>query len=277
MSLLRANGYRVIVSKSGVLTDASEAARTWAAPTIEADLGASDFIYLGRRHAFNNVYLSVATGNTAGSKLKLEAWDGRAWVEVESVLDETDAFKQSGFICWPEGDENYRWQIEDSDKIAGLETAGIKTEMFWLRLSVDVAASAGTALQAVKTLFSDDRLMQTIHPEIMNYLPAGQSNFLPQHELAKDALVTQLRIKGLISYEEQIRNPDDWVLPATYKCIELILAPIPGDERLDRVKKEMALNASSSLVMASATLDSDKSEHVEPKEQDKPSTSWGSR
>jgi hypothetical protein len=256
------------VSLGGVLTDQTEALRTWGAPSAPVPLTASDYIYVGKDHAFNNLYFSVATPNTNAGTIKAELWTGAVWVPITSLQDETAGFSQSGFITWPETFENFNWLRQFSYLVDVIKTTGIQTELFWMRYSITADASAGTALQVIKTLFSDDRLMTTIHPEIMRYLPSGQTDFLRQHELAKDSIVNYLMIKGLISYEEQIKDPDQWMLAATYKCIEIILAPIPGDARLDQVKKDMAQKAHDTMTMSAASIDTQKHEHLGPDSKD---------
>lgn len=275
MSLLRSKATRLFIQDAAGLRDATEAARTWSAPNLAAALRANvDHLYIAREHSFNNMYLAVAVANAAPCNMVASYWNGRDWVGVTSFLDETSGLAQSGFIQFPEEGQNATWTKAKASSIAGLEASGVETELFVLRLTFSANLSLNTEIRAVKTLLSDDRLMEVLFPEIRQYLPVGQNDFLPQHEAAKDAIVNYLIVKGVIQFEEQIRSPDEWMIAATYKTLELILAPIAGNEQLKEVKNEMARKAKEHLPMSAASLDKDKSEKLEVSERSPGSVRW---
>lgn len=268
MSLLRSKAMRVFTSVGGILADQTEAARTWDAPALPAPIQVGDYLYIGKNHAFNHLYVAMDTPNSNTGTLSCQYWTGAFWKDATSFMDETQGLSVSGFLSMPEYDENYAWEKWYTNRIPELATIGINSLLFWIRYKISSPASIDTAIGSVKTLFSDDRLMTTIYPEVMNYLPATQANFYPQHELAKDSIVNECIVKGLIDYEEQIKNPDEWMLAATYRCIELILDPIPGDDRLNIVKKEMARKAEKAILTSAASLDRDKNEHEDLDERE---------
>lgn len=276
MSLLRSNSMKVILSDNGVLTDYSEEARTWANPAISLSwVAAEDALYIGRPHQFNFLYVNVSTANSSPSALTVSYWNfsNRTWTPFTDLVDETGGLATSGFISWQEQSEldagtSIIWDKDDPARITGLDSLTWKRELFFVKITLASNSSAATKIQAIKTLLSDDRLMTVIHPEIMEYLPSGETTFLKQHELAKDEIVNFLIVKGLISYEEQMKNPDDWILPATYKCLSLILAPISGDERLTQLKKDFAARANETLLMSAGSIDRNKSETLEKAEKE---------
>lgn len=266
---------RVIWSDNGVLSDKTEDARTWGNPAIAAPfVAAEDALYIGRPYAFNYLYLQMATGNATAAGMSVSYWDAiaSAWKPFSDLTDETDALAKSGFVHWKESVDlasgvSINWAKKAPAAVSGLESLTTKQELFWIRIKLSADASAGTSIQAIKTLLSDDRLMEVAFPEILRYLPNGETSFLKQHELAKDAIVNYLIVKGLISYEEQLKNPEDWMLAATYKCIELVLAPIAGNPELAAVKNDMATKAKDHMLMSAASIDTNKNQVLDSAEK----------
>lgn len=266
MSLLRSKSTRVYsVPSSGPAVDVTEAMRTWGGPTaLVSFASATAAVYIGRAHKFNNRYLSIKNGAVASAQLVAEYWNGSTWNAFENFSDETDGLQASGFLTWEERPE---WLKATVSQIMVAPLAGTEP-LYWIRLRLLVAPVAAVELEAVKCVFSDDRLLTSIHPEILQYLPAGKTNFMEQHELAKDAIVAEMIKKGVIAYEEQIKDVEQWLLCASYKCASIILAAIPGDERLAAVKKEMDEQYNVTRPELAASLDTNQSENLDAAEKD---------
>jgi hypothetical protein len=105
--------------------------------------------------------------------------------------------------------------------------------------------------------------MVSAHPEIMEYLPAGETSFLKQHELAALEITNELIVRGKIKHFDQIKRPDDFLVAATYKCIEIIFRSIPGDERLEKVKIDSEKKASRALDLVFSSIDSNQNESLD--------------
>jgi hypothetical protein len=267
MSLLRSKATRVFYSDNGTLSDKTEELRTWGTPNFTFSfVAAEDAIYIGRPHAFNHLYVAIATANSGGGSMTVQYWNGDAWASFTDLVDETAAFNASGFLQWEP--LRLEWQREETQYITGLTSLTFEKQLYWVKITLSANSSANTSLRAVSKLLSDDRLFSSLYPEITNYYPSGQTDFLPQHELAKDAIVTDLINQGVIDYEDQIKSPDDLMLAATYRCAQMILEPIPGDERLGEVKKAMAKNAKDTLRTSSLSLDKNQNESLDVDEED---------
>lgn len=264
MSLLRSKSSRVILSDNGVLSDKTEALRTWGAPAVaHAFVAAEDALYIGRAHKFQNTYSTKTAPAVGASTMTGSYWNGSAFIPLSSFLDETDGFATDGFLQW---EDRAEWQKGSKLTIPELSTLGFDVELFWIKLTL--SANSTLSLRAIVPLFSDDRLMQSIFPEIINYLPSGATDFLPQHEVAFQRIAQDLIQSGRISYVEQLKNVEDWMLPATYKAIVLILEPIIGDENLRKVKDDMEDNYKQTLLSASGSLDINKNEKLDPAEEE---------
>jgi len=196
--------------------------------------------------------------------LGFEYWSQAGWVTFDDILDETNGLNKSGWIQWEEKPE---WAKQPPSSITGLSTLPKKEELYWIRLTLSVDASP-IAIQAIKFLLSDDRKVTQIYPEIMNYLPKGQTTLLPQHELAKDAIVAHLIKSGLIAYEEQIKVPDEWLICASYKAIEILLTPIARDEEMRKIVEAMATGYEMTRPDHAASLDIDRSEDLDSFEKE---------
>lgn len=266
MTLLRSKATRIFYSQAGTLSDQTELLRNWTTPNFTPVFNAvADAIYIGRFHKFNYLYVALARSSTVSSVMTAQYWNGKAWVAFTDFLDETEGLKASGFLTWEEKDE---WVKAKPADITGLTSMASNQELYWIKVTLSASPSVGTSIRSIKKILSDDRLMATIHPEILNFLPEDQEDFLPQHELAKDTIVNDLIMSGTISYEDQIKNPENYLLAASYKCAELVLAPIAGDERLIGVKDIMAANYKAALRKSSADLDTDKNEVLDEKEKE---------
>lgn len=280
--VLKKNATRVFLSKAGVLTDITDAMRAgWTNPgLLFTGLSANtDFIYFGQRHAFNNKYVSlVGAGNTNPAKMKFEYWASDQWRTFHRPADGTNGFANSGWINW---EERLEWTKRDTKLIP--EFASLTQiddeywdQFFWMRISLDAAPTDFT-VRNIKLMLADGSYFPQIYPELDQYLPTGQSDWMPQLELAKDFLIKELIQKNIISYEDQIKNIDDWTLHCSYRTIVLILAPITGDERLIKVREEMRKMADSTFIGAAASIDVDKNEILDPKEMEPGKMDWLSR
>lgn len=266
MSLLRSKAIRVFYSDNGTLSDKTETLRTWGSPNFTFSwVGAEDALYIGRPHKFSNFYVAMTTPSVLTPVMTAYYWDGTAWVAFTDILDETAGFSASGFIQW---EEKGQWQKKKPSEITGLTSLTFEEELYWIKLTLATDTTASTVMRALQFLLSDDRLMVTIHPEVMNYLPTGFTDWLPQHELAKNSIVNELIVNGQMAYEEQIKNVEDWILACTYRCIELILDPIVGDERLVLVKETMKDHAKRAIRLSAASIDTNKNEILDPSEAD---------
>jgi hypothetical protein len=275
------NATKVILSRAGALTDITEEMRgNWSSAgyNLGAFLANTDFIYLGQKHQFNNKYISFETVNSTPAKMKIEYRRTDTWEQFRRQYDQTDGFNKDGWISW---EERLEWIKRDTRLISELSTLPGRDDdywdqMYWIRISFDADLAAMT-IRNIKTMFADGSYFPSIFPEINEYLPTGQADFMPQLELAKDFIVKELMQKNLISYEDQIKNIDDWALHCSYRAIVLILAPISGDERLIKVKVDMDRMAKETYVGAAASIDTNKNEVLDPIEREPGGMDWLTR
>ena len=198
--------------------------------TVDFVQTTGDFLYIGFQGKFSARYFDLGTVNSNSSTVAIEQWSGSDWVAVKDVVDQTSGFTQSGFISWVNNDQ---WQTK-------AQTPVTDREIYWVRLSVSADLSAGTTLQSLTNLYSDDSLLRIYYPEIVSdgrYLPSGRTDFLEQHRAAKDLCVLRLKQRRVIDDESQIIDINPIAVAAVHACALSILRPIEQDgEFIDRVE-----------------------------------------
>jgi hypothetical protein len=210
----------------------------------------------------------MGTANTNTVTVSISQWDGTSWVAVDDLVDQTNGFKNSGFMSWQNQDEWVAKNISPMDS---------DIELFWIKLTVSGSLSAGTTLQAVLNLFCDDGILRAYYPEIISdtrYLPSSRTDFLEQYQAAKDLVVLRLKQRKLIQNEGQIIDINDVAVAATHAAAWLILSPIAGNDAV-KAMADAALekfnNELSSLVLG---IDQDKDGIVTEDERSLTSTTF---
>lgn len=248
MSVLNRNVTRTILNA----TETTEKTNTVASSALAFPMTTSDFFYLGFKERFTTRYFYFSTANINVCALTVEYWNGSAWAAVEDLVDQTLGFTRSGFISWI---NNTDWHTSTQAPINDLK-------LYWIRVKVSANLSAGTQLQALLNLFSDDVLLRAYYPEIVDdsrYLPPGRTDFIEQHKAAKDLVVLRLTQMKSIEKESQIIEVNEVAVAATHACAYLILNPIAVDEstRLRRDKAFDDFNLELKQMQASFDLDED--------------------
>lgn len=195
--------------------------------TLAFVVGAADKFYVGFPGRYANRYVSVSTVNTNTVNLTVKTWDGTAYQPVEDLIDETEGFTKSGWVHW-----NNR---EDRDWEKHAQTPIDDTELYWTEWSFDASTSAGTALQSVLNLFSDDDDLRAYYPSLVTdtrWLPDGRTDFLEQHDTAKKLVVLRMQQRRLITDESQIIDINSLNTAAVHACASLIYAGAGGGEEI---------------------------------------------
>jgi len=212
--------------------------------TLGLNLQTDDYLYVGQRFPFTNVYAYMDTANTVtGGSLDIEYWDGTTWRNAVDILDATVSgsamLGKSGMISWTL-DDDYNWQMvtDTTDSNSPTALSGINLyDTYWVRMQPTVNLSATTDSHELGYAFTTSTQLKTIDVEIDGYLSsfeAGKTNWIPEIMTASKMLVTDLKRLGLIVHPGQIIELEDVYLPATYKALELIyfnLGPSYNEKR----------------------------------------------
>lgn len=233
-------------------TDITRATDTPSSVTSALVLLTTDALYLAYKKPFASRYFQFGTLNVNAATLTVEYWNGSDFAAVEDIIDQTQGFTANGFVAWVNKTD---WQTR---QVAPWADA----ELYWLRIKVSANLSAGTTIQAILNLFTDDDLLSRHYPELVSntsYLPPGKTNFLEQHVAAADMVITRLKQDQIILDEAQIIDPNQVALSAVHFLAFVILNPIVTTteerERTDRAKRDG--NAELNKVRISLDLNED--------------------
>lgn len=146
-------------------------------------LQVGEHIYIGFEKPFKQVFIELSTKNTDGGILSAEYFNGTAWVQLATLLDETDNFTKSGFLFF---DKPNSWaEFED----------GGTPKNFYIRLSTNTAHSVGTALKGIGVLLSNDLDLEGVRSNIVSKHNNGES-WVVKHEAARKKIIQRLRNAG---------------------------------------------------------------------------------
>lgn len=151
--------------------------------SFDGVLAVGDYIYFGRHKPFTDLYVEMATVSSVDAGIDLQYWNGSAWTSLDD-LDDTKGFKRSGFLHWSAQED---WA----------ETTVNTIQKYWVRFAVTVGSSAGTLIQGIGPLFSDDQDLKAIFPGILNYRASAETSFVLRHQNSRNQIVQEIRNHAL--------------------------------------------------------------------------------
>lgn len=209
-----------------------------------------DFLYIGSRFPFNELYFKFGTANTAAETLSVAIWDGTSWTAAVEVFDGTEtggaSFAQNGFIGWVP-DKSGGWSREDTVSSSGTETipnfGTLKIyEHYWVRFAFSGSLDAGTTLAWIGNIFSDDNDLGIEFPDLvrsatMNAWDDGgsKSNWEEQHVFAAKECIKELTNQRVIVHQSQILERKDYTAAAVAKVAEIAFRGMGRDFEDDRI------------------------------------------
>jgi hypothetical protein len=212
---------------------------------VDFNLQTTDFFYVGFQGPFAARYFDLQTANNVTASLTVEYWDGSAWVDVQDLVDQTNCFKNNGFVSWV---NDGKWQPSIQ--------APVDVKLYWVRMSVSANLTNGAKLQSCVNVFSDDDLLNAYYPELQSdsrFKPVDVdgsplTTFLKQHLAAKDLVVLRLKQRKVITEESQLVDVSAVAIAAVHGAAWLIVNPIATSDEMkalaERAKKlfDMEIN-----------------------------------
>lgn len=219
---------------------------------------ASHYLYVGFDKPFKAFYAELSTKSVAASVLSAAYYNEvtASWVNV-AISDDTKAFTRSGFV-----------QISGETTDWGKTTINT-VEKYYLRLTVSVALTAGTAFSGINIVYSDDNDLKEEFYGIDRLLPTSATSFILAHVASRNQIIQELSNKGKLKYDEtngwQGLTPFDLLdiyeirLASTFLTIAKILFDASDDPEGNLIKKAQRYENmySSMLQSMSATIDAD--------------------
>ena len=237
--MLRNN--RVLLLRSGVLTDLSSALSDVNAGTKVIDIGLNDYIYVGSDLPFNHRHFEVQVANDQAVSMAVDIWDGENWISTLDVVDETQStvgqtLSKSGIISFTPNPDVNSWAWDDTDEMSGsgLETLKI-FGLYWARFKPSASLKATTELLYVGHKFSTDAAMEAEYPDLARSAlktawKAGKTDWNEQHLLAAEYITGDLRAsKNLITSTNQILNWENYEKAGVHRAAAIIYQGLGED------------------------------------------------
>lgn len=178
---------------NSVFTDHSNSAQDYARDEFAIELDKdNDYLYIGYRKAINTIFVEMNTVNSIANSFTLERFndDTSAFVEIDTFSDDTKGLTRSGFIVWERN-------LEDEGKT---EING--QEAFWYRLRPSATHSAGTKIQGLNNVFSDDQdLREQVSSILSTSFLAGADSHILSHVAARKQIIQDLRNSGKLKVD----------------------------------------------------------------------------
>jgi hypothetical protein len=216
----------VIYSDGVVETDFSHDAQDFSRDSFDIQLTTDDFIYVGYKKPINALYMAMTTPNTVASSLTVEYYSESGWSALETSED-TRGLTRNGFITWE--------RVTDSAEIAVAGKA-----QHWVRIAANDDIDQVT-FQAISLVLADDQDIAKEMPTLLDtcFYPQGQSSHILQHVATRNYIMSRLRYKGYIKWDENNdhQNINMWDIldiyefrqAATYHAISQIYFAISDD------------------------------------------------
>lgn len=219
--------------------------------TLLFELTTSDSFYVGYQGKFAARHFNFSTPSSVAGDITVQYWNGSAWAAVLDPVDQTYGFTQSGFISWENQND---WQVQKLTPIDDVD-------LYWIKITVGTDLAIGTLLQSVVNLFSDDEMLRIYYPELITdsrYLPASRTNFLEQHQAAKDKIVQVMKQRRLITGEDQVIDINTVAIAATHMTAYMIYLPIATSEQVRILRDDAYKAAFSEIDQLALSVDQNK-------------------
>lgn len=221
-------------------TDISQNLQDPGADTEIVALTTGDALYLGSPGKFTSRHFNFSVLNTTPSVISVKIWDGTSFIDVSNLEDGTDGFTGNGFMSW-DVPKDVDWVSKEQTGYTS--TSGEDSKLYWAEITVSADLDAGTAVQSIINIYSDDEMLKVYYPDIVDdsrYLPPGQTDFLRQHQAAKDLIVLRLRQRRVITQEDQVIDRFEYAEAGVHGAARIILMPIEPVDSPILARAEMA-------------------------------------
>jgi len=262
---------RTIYSDNGVLTDYSMEAQDRDSTFTGAMVAAQDNIYVGQYYPFNSLFIQITVANDEESNLSVQTYNGQTWEDVNDLLDGTKTsgktLAKSGVIQF-NPDYNKVWQYANDTSLP-TELSTLKIfGLYWIKLSVSndltqaivSPPSAGTTLRRITYKFTTQEIIESMDPDINEYLTAwesGKTDWTEQILTASQLMALDLRGRGIIKSPANIMRFDDVAHLAAFKSLSVIYGGLGGE----KIKKKVEVDKEYDKLKNSLIFTTDKYEN----------------
>lgn len=263
---------RILDDTTGSLRDSTLDLNDYIANSVTFEYNTGEYIYIASEWPFSYRYFDVTTANTETSSIEIQYWDSNEWRDTVDVLDETSSggatLAQSGYVFWG-FDREYAWTLQDESKeVTGLSSTNIY-QMYWSRIKFTANLTTTTALNYVGMKFCEDADIFAQYPDLnqsrlLRTFKTGKTDWDEQVFAASNAIVRELKRRGIIFSRSQVLEPDIFMDACIHKTAEIIynaMGPAYLEQKENAVKLfNQAMNLKGYIVDLNADGEVDRSE-----------------
>lgn len=224
-------------------------------------VSAEDYLYVATEFPMNSLYFDVTVANGSAASPEIDLWTGDEWQPVVAILDYTatsnDSLANSGFITWNRDIDETAWKLvsdtRDEQNTPGFQTLTIFNR-YWTRIkwSADITAT----INYIGPRFSEDTELYSLYPDFNNQrlrdrwaqgsTPGTKTDWKEQSIMASNALIDDLKERGIILSDKQILDFEAFEIASIHKTAVVIYGGMGSSHRDDmeraRVRYEKALD-----------------------------------
>jgi len=146
-----------------------------------------DKLYVGNEKPIDKFFAQMLTANTNANTLTLKYYNGTSFVSVSGFLDDSRGFTRSGFVSWTR-------PTTDNETLE-VQTTINGSEQYWYEITTSADHSAGSKIQALNLVFSDDQDIKREIPELITKtgnFPSGETSHILQHVSSRDEIIQEI-------------------------------------------------------------------------------------
>lgn len=237
-------------------------------------LSSTKYLYVGQKSPFTSLFFYINTVNAVTATLSIEYWDGTQWRAVADMLDGTltggKTLARSGTLKWYR-DPDYSWGIVDDTTENGspTELSTIRIfDMYWMRINASDALTSGANAKQIAYTFTSTQELNNYDVEISGFYASfetGKTDWIREILTASKLTLMEMKRRGLAQYNGQLVSMDDFAIPTTFKCLELIYSNL-GPSYAER-KKWAGEEFAKSLNVQRPVIDNNKDGQITGDEQ----------
>ena len=184
---------------------------------------AAEFVYIGYRKPFNDIYIEMEAVGTATDGV-FQYYNGTSWVTLNAI-DETRSLTRSGFVLFDKPSDWASVEVESITK-------------YYIRYSQGVSETLD--FKGINTVFANDIDLDEKYNGINKFLRSAYNSFISVHQGVKKHMIQKLRNSGKYKVDSEsgwIKDVNEWDLndrsqlreAGTYYALEFIFANVSDD------------------------------------------------
>lgn len=140
---------------------------------------------VGFKKPINQIYVEIKTPNASNVNITAQRWINGSWANL-NIVDQTNGFKNSGFIFFDEDSQTTESNINGSNQ-------------FWVRLKVN-GNTSGIVLNGINLVFNNLEDLRMEEPSIEKFFPREIQSHIYSIVAARDFILRRINNAQPLNY-----------------------------------------------------------------------------